>query len=449
MKNFINTLKNIYSIEELRNKLMITLLLVFVYRLGTYIVLPGIDPNALAEFNKSGNTGLLGLLNMFVGGSFSRASIFALGIMPYISASIAMQLLTLAVPYFQKLQKDGESGRKKINQVTRYLTIAITAFQAVGYVTYLTSTAGDSIVVSKFLFALSTVFTLTAGTVFCMWMGEKITDKGIGNGTSILIMVGILARLPFSFVAEFGARTSPGSNGGLIAFIIELVVLVGIIMFIILLVQGVRKIPVEYAKRMVGGKQSGGIRQFIPLRVNASGVMPIIFAQALMFIPSFIAQYFPQSDWSQNLMGANFTHSIPYNVVYFLLVILFTYLYTALIVNPTQMADDLKRNGGFVPGIKPGQETAEHIDNVVSRITLPGAVFLALIGILPAFANMAGINQQFANFYGGTSVLIMVSVMLDTLQQIESHLLMRHYDGLLKGGSRIQGRQQLATTDTL
>ncbi|HRI26930.1 MAG TPA: preprotein translocase subunit SecY [Chitinophagales bacterium] len=441
MKNLINTIRNIFKIEDLRDRILLTLALIFVYRLGSYVVLPGVDPNGLGELASSGSSGLLGLVNIFVGGSFGRASIFALGIMPYISASIAMQLLTLAIPYFQKLQKEGESGRRKINQTTRLLTIAVTAFQAVGYVTFLHSIASSAIVIGSVLFAISTVVVLTAGTIFCMWLGEKITDKGIGNGISLLIAVGIMARLPFALIAELESKLASGSGGGLVFFVIEMAMLVAIVFGTIMLVQGTRRIPVQYAKRIVGNRQFGGVRQFIPLKINAAGVMPIIFAQALMFIPSFFATFFPDSPFMQSLQSGSFQQSFWYNIIFFLMIIIFTYFYTALVINPSQMADDMKKNNGFIPGVKPGRKTAEFIDDILSRITLPGSIFLGIIAILPAFATAAGVNSQFANFFGGTSLLILVGVMLDTLQQIESHLLMRHYDGLLKGNSRIKGRQ--------
>jgi preprotein translocase subunit SecY len=443
MKGILDTISNIFKIEELRQKLLLTFILIAVYRIGSFIVLPGVNPAELSAMASSGTQGLLGLLDMFVGGSFGRASVFALGVMPYISASIAVQLLTLAVPYFQKIQKEGDSGRRKITQWTRYLTVAVALLQGIGYVTFLSSIAGGAIVVDKFAFTVLTMITLTAGTVFCMWMGEKITDKGIGNGTSILIMTGIMARLPFSFISELNSRMS--GAGGMVIFLIELVVLAAVIMGIILLVQGVRQIPVQYAKRVIGNKQYGGVRQFIPIRVNSSGVMPIIFAQALMFIPSFIAQFFPNSDLMQSIQSGSFQNSFWYNLGFFAMVVLFTYFYTALIINPTQMADDMKRNNGYIPGVQPGTQTAEFIDGVVSRITLPGAVCLAFVAILPALASALGVNSQFAAFYGGTSILIAVAVMLDTLQQIESHLLMHHYDGLMKGDARIRGRQAAMT----
>ncbi len=439
MNKLIETIKNIWNIEELRSKILYTLLLVLIYRIGSYVTLPGIDPNGLANLQETGSSGLLNLLNMFVGGSFVRASVFALGIMPYISASIAVQLLTLAVPYFQKMQKEGESGRRKITQLTRYLTIAVTLVQSIGYVTFLQSNSGDAIVLSGPLFYISTIVVLTAGTIFCMWLGEKITDRGIGNGISLLIMIGIIANLPFGFSAELQSKIA-GGGGGPIFFIIEVAILIAIIFLTVLLVQGVRRIPVQYARRIVGTKEFGGARQFIPLRVNASGVMPIIFAQALMFIPSLFGQFFPNTSFGQSMASGDYYYSIWYNLLFFILIVLFTYFYTALIINPTQMAEDMKRNNGFVPGVKPGKETADFIDNVLSKITLPGAVFLGLIAIFPMFANLFGVNPRFADFFGGTSLLILVAVVLDTLQQIESHLLMRHYDGLMKGDTRIKGR---------
>ena len=440
MKKFIETIKNIWSIEDLRSRILTTLLLVLIYRVGSYIVLPGIDANLLNQFSEKSNQGILGLFNMFAGGSFSRASIFALGIMPFISASIAIQLLTIAVPYFQKLQKEGESGRKKINQYTRILTVVVTGFQASAYVAFLKTQSAAAIIPTygAFFFWLTTTIVLTAGTLFVMWLGEKITDKGIGNGTSIIIMVGILARLPQALIQEFTSRTTE-AGGGLLVFLIELAVFIFITIGLILLVQGTRKIPVNYAKRIVGNKQYGGVREFIPLKVNAAGVMPIIFAQAIMFIPA-TAIGFATSDSASGFIRIFSDHTNGwYNVIYAVLVIVFTYFYTALIFNPTQMADEMKRNNGFVPGVKPGQATADYIGAVMDRITLPGAFFLALVGILPGLAAAVHINSNFASFFGGTSLLIMVGVILDTLQQIESQLLMRHYDGLMSTG-RIKGR---------
>ncbi len=438
MKKFIQTLKNIWSIEELRNKIVFTLLLIFIYRLGSFIVLPGIDPNKLANLSNSTKTGMLGLLDAFVGGAFHKASIFALGIMPYISASIFMQLMTILVPQMAKIQKEGESGRKKINQWTRYLTVIVTAFQAAAYIGYLKSPGNMEAIIPAFsnYFWLSTVVILTVGTLFVMWLGEKITDKGLGNGTSIIIMVGILARLPQAFGQEWAARSTRGA-GGLLIMLIEIVFLIAVILGIIMLVQGTRKVPVNYAKQIVGNRQFGGARNFLPLKVNASGVMPIIFAQAILFLPTVFTG-FKGEGWAKHFTDHT---DIIYMFVYSFCVIAFTFLYTALIFNPKQMADELKRNNGFIPGVKPGQPTADYIGTIMDRITLPGAVLLALVGILPGiFQLLFGMSQSFATFFGGTSLLIMVGVILDTLQQIETQLLMRQYDGLMSSG-RIQGRQ--------
>lgn len=440
MKAFFETLRNIFKIEDLRQRIFYTLGILLIYRLGTFITLPGIDPSQLANLKSQTSDGILGLLDMFSGGAFSQASIFALGIMPYISASIVVQLLGIAIPYFQKLQREGESGRRKINQITRYLTVIILIFQAPAYLTNLQVQLPEAaFVLSGTYFWISSIVILTAGTMFVMWLGEKITDKGLGNGISLIIMVGIIARMPFALFAEFVARVEEQQGGGLIMFILEIVILFFIFMGTILLVQGTRKIPVQYAKRIVGNKQYGGVRQYIPLKVNAAGVMPIIFAQALMFIPITLAG-FAQSDSLIGIAGAfsNFT-GFWYNFTFAILIILFTYFYTAITINPTQMAEDMKRNGGFIPGVKPGKKTVEFLDTIMSRITLPGSIFLAFVAILPAFAMIAGVNSQWAQFYGGTSLLILVGVILDTLQQIESHLLMRHYDGLMKSG-RIKGR---------
>jgi len=450
MKNLIQTIKNIWKIEDLRVRIINTILFLMIYRLGTHIVLPGVDPQALGALQNQTSKGVLGLLDMFSGGAFSHASIFALGIMPYISASIVVQLLSIAIPYFQKLQKEGESGRKRINQITRWLTIIITAFQAPGYIVNLRSQAANAIIsnfpnspISQFQFWFTSIVILVAGTVFVMWLGEKITDKGIGNGISMIIMIGIIARLPAALRDEFISRNN---SGGLVVFLVEIVALAGVIAFVILLVQGTRRIPVNFAKKIVGNKQYGGVRQYIPLKVNAAGVMPIIFAQAIMFIPATIAQFFPDASATQGILTTfgNYT-SFWYNFTFATLIILFTYFYTAIAVNPTQMAEDMKRNNGFIPGVKPGRQTGDFIDDVMSRITLPGAIFLALIAILPTFAILANVNNNFAHFYGGTSLLILVGVVLDTLQQIESHLLMRHYDGLMKSG-RIKGRTTQAAT---
>lgn len=438
MKKFIQTLKNIWSIEELRGKILFTLMMIAIYRLGAHIVLPGINPNKMAETGDS-NTGILGLIDAFSGGAFNQASIFALGIMPYISASIFMQLMTVLVPRFQKMQKEGESGRKKINQYTRYLTVIVTILQASAYVTYLqgmTQQTGAIMAGYSSYFWLSTVVVLTAGTMFVMWMGEKITDKGLGNGTSLIIMIGILARLPQSFLQELSAKSV--RNGLILVFIVEIAILIAIIMGCILLIQGVRKVPVNYAKQIVGNRQFGGARQFLPLKVNSAGVMPIIFAQAIIFIPTIFANYNTQAS---GFLRAITDHSnVWYMLIYSVVVIGFTFLYTALIFNPKQIADNLKQNNGFIPGVKPGQPTADYIGAIMDKITFPGAILLAFVGILPGIAQRLGVTQQFSTFFGGTSLLIMVGVILDTLQQIETQLLMRQYDGLMKSG-RIQGRQ--------
>jgi preprotein translocase subunit SecY len=446
VKKLIETFQNILRIEELRYKLALTFWLLLAYRLGTYVTLPGVDPNMLQGSAKQADGGIFGLINMFAGGAFARGSIFALGIMPYISASIVVQLLSLAVPSFQKMQKEGEEGRRRINQITRYLTIVITAVQSIGFLINLKTENSQAIVsitnpavMSDFFFMFSSVVILTSSTMFIMWLGERITEKGIGNGISLIIMIGIIARLPFALKDEFNFKLSE-SGGGLVIFLVELAALFAVIMMTILLVQGTRRIPVQYAKRVVGNRQYGGVRQYIPLKVNAAGVMPIIFAQALMFIPSTIAQFLPNYEAMQGIMGAFINPmSWAYNLTFALLIILFTYFYTAISVNAVQIADDMKRNGGFIPGVKPGKTTADFIDNVMSRITLPGAVFLAIVAIMPSLASVFNINSQFAQFYGGTSLLILVGVVLDTLQQIESHLMMRHYDGLMKSG-RIKGR---------
>jgi preprotein translocase subunit SecY len=437
VKKLIQTLKNIWSIEELRGKILFTLMMIAIYRVGTHIVLPGIDPNALESGQNS--TGILGLIDAFSGGAFNQASIFALGIMPYISASIFMQLMTVLVPRFQKMQKEGESGRKKINQYTRYLTVAVTILQASAYVTYLRgmTQAGGILPAFANYFWLSTVVVLTAGTLFVMWMGEKITDKGLGNGTSLIIMIGILARLPQSFLQELSAKSV--RNGQILVFIVEIAILIAIIMGCILLIQGVRKVPVNYAKQIVGNRQFGGARQFLPLKVNSAGVMPIIFAQAIIFIPTIFANFNPTGGGSF-LRALNDHSNVWYMLIYSIVVIGFTFLYTALIFNPKQIADNLKQNNGFIPGVKPGQPTADYIGAIMDKITLPGAILLAFVGILPGIAQRFGVTQQFSTFFGGTSLLIMVGVILDTLQQIETQLLMRQYDGLMKSG-RIQGRQ--------
>ena len=446
MKKLVQTLKNIWAIEDLRSKIVVTLTFVLLYRLGNHIALPGMDPNAIeAAQRATKSNGLLGIFDMFAGGGFSQASILALGIMPYISASIFMQLMTILVPQLQKVQKEGESGRKKINQWTRYLTVIVTVFQAAAYVGYLNSPGyAEAILVAyKPYFWFSTIITLTAGTLFVMWLGEKIQDKGLGNGTSIIIMVGILARLPQNIIQEFSAKGQKG-GGGLLIFLIEVAILVTVIMALIILVQGVRKIPVNYAKQIVGNRQFGGARQFLPVKVNSAGVMPIIFAQAIMFLPTLVS--FTNIDSAQGIVRIFNDHSnVWYMIIYSVMVIGFTFLYTALIFNPKQISEDLKRNNGFVPGVKPGQPTADYIGSIMDRITLPGAIFLALVGILPGFAQRLGVTQGFSSFFGGTSLLIMVGVILDTLQQIETHLLMRQYDGLMNSG-RIQGRQTVSTS---
>ncbi len=442
MKKFFTTLSNIWKIDDLRVRILNTLLFLLIYRVGSFVVLPGV--NAATLNTKNANNGITGLLNMFAGGSFGRASIFALGVMPYISASIVVQLLGIAVPYFAKLQKEGESGRNKLNQWTRYLTIAITAAQAIGYLKSQISSdpSMNQMLIPNPYFTILNMFVLTAGTLFVMWLGEKITDKGIGNGISLIIMVGIIAALPGAFLSELQSRNA--GAGGLVTFIVEIVALIAVVMFTVLIVQGTRKVAVQYAKRIVGNKQYGGVRQYIPLKVTAAGVMPIIFAQALMFIPATIASVFPKIASNSVLMSLSDYTSWGHNLLFAILIIAFTYFYTAITVNPNQMAEDMKKNGGFIPGIKPGRATGEFLDGVISRITLPGSIFLAIIAIIPAFASMVHVSSAFARFFGGTSLIILVQVVLDTLQQIESHLLMRHYDGLMKTG-RIKGRTPIAT----
>ncbi|MEQ8303190.1 MAG: preprotein translocase subunit SecY [Cytophagales bacterium] len=435
MKKFITTIRNIFSIEELRNRIVTTLGLLLIFRLGSFVVLPGVNPDKL-----SGEaTGIFGLLDTFLGGAFSNASIFGLGIMPYISASIVLQLLTVAVPYFQKLQKEGESGRRKINQITRLLTIAITLFQSIGYVT--ATIPAEAIMVDQTFFTISSMIILTAGTIFTMWIGERITEKGIGNGISMLIMVGIISRFPGAILAE---ATTKGMSGALL-FILEILALFFVVMGTVMLTQAVRRVPVQYAKQVLGSKIYGGQRQFIPLKVNSSGVMPIIFAQSLMFLPAMIAQFWAESNESDIAVyiGTTFSDftSWQYNLLFAFLIIAFTFFYTAITVNPNQIADDMKRNGGFIPGIKPGRDTSNFLDTILTRVTFPGSVFLAIVAILPAFASIAGVGREFSQFYGGTSLLIMVGVILDTLQQIESYLLMRHYEGMMKSG-KMKGRTQ-------
>ena len=442
MKKFIQTIQNIFKIEELRKRIGYTVLLLLVYRLGSFIVVPGIDPTMLAKLQSTSSEGLVGLLNMFSGGAFGNASIFALGVMPYISASIVIQLLGVFVPYFRKLQMEGESGRRKMNQLTRYLTILILCIQGPAYVANLHNqvpveafVAVNKLGWSNFMFNLVSTVILLGGSMFVMWLGERITDRGIGNGISIIIMIGIIARLPFALFAE-AAEKFNSTTGGPLLLIVELVVLFLVFIAAIALVQAVRKVPVQYAKRLVGNKQYGGVRQYIPMKINAAGVMPIIFAQALMLFPLVFSHF----DATRGFAAAmsNYT-GFWYNLVFGILVIIFTYFYTAVTVNPTMMAEDMKKNGGFIPGVKPGKKTVEYLDSIMSRVTLPGSIFLAIIAILPAFATLLGVNNQFASFYGGTSLLILVGVVLDTLQQIESYLLMRHYDGLMKTG-RLTGR---------
>lgn len=432
MKKFLTTIKNIFAIEDLRIRILNTLGFIAIFRLGSFVVLPGIDPNQL----KSNTEGIFGLLDTFLGGAFSNASIFALGIMPYISASIVLQLLTIAVPYFQKMQKEGESGRKKINQITRVLTIIITLAQAVGFVATINS---EAIVINTTMFTITSMIVLTAGTIFCMWLGERITDKGIGNGISMLIMIGIISRFPGAIVAE---ALSKQLNGALI-FLLEILVLFLVVMSVVMLTQAIRRIPVQYAKQVGGNSLYSGQRQFIPLKVNAAGVMPIIFAQSLMFLPSMLASIWADTNETANYIGSTFSDftSWQYNLVFGLMILIFTYFYTAITVNPNQIADDLKRSGGFIPGVKPGRSTSEYIDAILTRITLPGAIYLALVAIFPAIAMLFGVTREFAQFYGGTSLIIMVGVVLDTLQQIESYLLMRHYDGMMKSG-KLRGRTE-------
>ena len=438
----IQTIKNIFKIEDLRARLLYTFGIILLYRLGKYVTLPGIDPSQLSNLKSQTSSGLMGLLDMFSGGAFSQASIFALGIMPYISASIVVQLLGIVFPYFQKLQKEGESGRRKMNQYTRYLTVAVLILQAPTYLLNLSAQLpATAFVLQGFFFKFSSVVILTAGTMFVMWLGEKITDKGIGNGISLIIMIGIVARMPANFVFEAGTRLN--GAGGAIGLIVELVVLFVIILGVIMLVQGTRRVPVQYARRIVGNKQYGGVRQYIPLKVNAAGVMPIIFAQAIMMLPMIIAGY-SQSGSAFVVVFSNM-YGFWYNLVTAFLIIVFTYFYTAITINPVQMAEDMKKNGGFIPGIKPGRKTVEFFDSIMSRITLPGSIFLAIVAILPSLAIKASVSPQFAQFYGGTSLLILVGVILDTLQQVESHLLMRHYDGLMKSG-RVKGRSGSVTS---
>ena len=435
---FIETTKNIWKIEDLRKRITITILLVIVYRIGCYVVLPGISPSEIDALRKFASGGLMQLLDMFSGGAFSQASIFALGIMPYITASIVIQLLGMVLPQFQKMQREGESGRMKLNQYTRYLTVVILLLQGPAYLVNLQVQVNAAGGAAHFGFWTTAYLTLilAAGSMFIMWLGEKITDKGIGNGISFIILVGIIARFPGAIVQEFTSRLTT-AQGGLVMFLVEIVLLFAVIAGAILLVQGTRKVPVQYAKRIIGNKQYGGARQYIPLKVNAANVMPIIFAQAIMFIPVALAGF--GSNQGSVTRALTDMHGFWYNAIYFVMIVAFTYFYTAITVRPQQMAEDMKRNNGFIPGVKPGKKTEEYLDSIMSRITLPGAIFLGVVAILPAFANVCGVNQNFAQFFGGTSLLIVVGVVLDTLQQIESHLMMHHYDGLMKSG-KLKGR---------
>ena len=442
MKKIIETIKNIWRIEDLRERILMTLLFVAIYRVGSFVVLPGIDPAALQQLQAQTSDGLMALLNMFSGGAFSNASVFALGIMPYISASIVVQLLAVAVPYFQKMQREGESGRRKINQITRVLTIAILLFQAPTYLINLkaqTAGSGAFLVGDGFGFMFASTIILAAGSMFVLWLGERITDKGIGNGVSIIIMIGIIARMPAAIIEEFTTALSGAAGGGVIFFFIEMIALLFVMMLAIMLVKAIRKVPVQYAKRIEGNRAVGGARQYIPIKLFAANVMPIIFAQAIMFIPLSIAQSVgAESSWA---LSQFLDHtSVLYNAVFVVLIIAFTYFYTAITMNPVQMAEDMKRNNGFIPGIKPGQDTANYLDKVMSNLTIPGSLFIALIAILPAVVGVFGVKQGFAQFFGGTSLLILVGVVLDTLQQIESHLLVRHYDGLLNAGHTRQSK---------
>ena len=442
MKKFIETLQNIWKVEDLRQRILIVILFTAIYRFGSFVVLPGINPAMLDKLQSQTQGGLMSLLDMFSGGAFSNASIFALGIMPYISASIVMQLLAVAVPYFQKMQRESESGRKKMSMYTRWLTVGILFFQAPSYLMNLKMTAGSALAsgISWPLFILSASIILAAGSMFILWLGERITDRGIGNGISLIIMIGIIARLPQAFIQEVTSRFTAISGGGLVMFLIEIFILFLVVMAAIVLVQGTRRIPVQYAKRLVGNKQYGGASQYIPLKLFAANVMPIIFAQALMFIPLTIVNYSAPENSSWVVRSLMDHHSWLYNIVFAALIIAFTYFYTAITLNPTQMAEDMKRNNGFIPGVKPGKDTAEYIETVMSRITFPGSLFIAFIAIMPALASLLDVQDAFSQFFGGTSLLILIGVVLDTLQQIESHLMMRHYDGLLNSG-RIHGRE--------
>ena len=436
MKKLIETLQNIWKIEDLRQRILVVILFTAIYRFGSFVVLPGINPAMLDKLQSQTQGGLMSLLDMFSGGAFSNASIFALGIMPYISASIVMQLLAVAVPYFQKMQREGESGRKKISMYTRWLTVGILLFQAPSYLINLKMQAAGALAsgIAWPVFIITGTVILAAGSMFILWLGERITDKGIGNGISIIIMIGIIARLPQAFIQEIGSRFTAITAGGLVMFLVEIIILYAVVCASIVLVQGVRRSPVQYAKRLVGNKQYGGARQYIPLKLFAANVMPIIFAQALMFIPLVIVQYSASENSSWFLRSMLDRNSLLYNIVFAALIIAFTYFYTAITLNPTQMAEDMKRNNGFIPGVKPGKDTADYIDDVMSRLTLPGSLFIAFIAIMPALAGLLNVQDAFSQFFGGTSLLILIGVVLDTLQQIESHLMMRHYDGLLNSG---------------
>ena len=434
MRKFITTIQNIFSIEELRTRILNTVGFLLIFRLGSFIVLPGVDSEKLTEAQ-----GIFGLLDVFLGGAFSNASIFGLGIMPYISASIVLQLLTVTVPSFQKMQKEGESGRKRISQITRVLTIIICVAQSFGYLTQ--AIPSDAIMINQSYFTASAIVILTGGTIFCMWIGERITEKGIGNGISMLIMISIISRFPQALIGEIASKRMSGS----LLFVLEIVALFFVVMGVVMLTQATRRIPVQYAKQLIGGKTYGGQRQYLPLKVNSSGVMPIIFAQSLMFIPALIAGIWAENSDVAAYVGSTFSDfsSWQYNLLFAFLILVFTFFYTSITVNPNQIADDMKRNGGFIPGIKPGNATSEFIDDILTKITLPGALFLSLVAILPAIASVSGVSREFSQFYGGTSLLIMVGVVLDTLQQVESYLLMRHYEGMMKSG-KIKGRTQSA-----
>ncbi|MGB0242528.1 MAG: preprotein translocase subunit SecY [Bacteroidia bacterium] len=445
MKKILDTFKHIWAIEELRKRITYTLLLLVIYRLGSYIILPGIDAEMLEGLRGQTKNNILGLINTFAGGAFARGAIFALGIMPYISASIFMQLVSIAIPSFQRIQKEGEEGRRKINQYTRILTIIFTSVQAYAYLNNIISTPGNQgallfnygDVMSKSMFLITNVFLLTAGTMFTMWMGERITDRGLGNGISLIIMVGIIARLPSALVGEFLFRLT---KGGPILFLVEMVIWFLVVLLVIMLTQGTRKISVNYAKRVVGNRQYGGVRNYLPIKILAAGVMPIIFAQALLFLPATIGSFYTETTAPGWLMSLMNPYGFWHNAFLVFLIIVFTYFYTVILFNPVQMADEMKRNNGFIPGVKPGKQTANFIDEVITRITLPGAIFISLIAVLPVFAVQANVNQEFSQFYGGTSLLILVGVVLDTLQQIESYLLMRKYDGFMSGGGKLKGR---------